>query len=72
MKRLEEHRYFIMEITTIAVLMLHPGWVKTDMGGENAPTSLQESITGMRRVIDEFTWEKSGNVLDFSGQELPW
>jgi NAD(P)-dependent dehydrogenase (short-subunit alcohol dehydrogenase family) len=56
----------------IAVLILHPGWVKTDMGGENAPTSPEESIAGMRKVIDEFTLEKSGTFLNFKGVQQPW
>jgi NAD(P)-dependent dehydrogenase (short-subunit alcohol dehydrogenase family) len=56
----------------IAVLILHPGWVKTDMGGDNAPTSPEESIAGMRRVIEEFTLEKSGSFLNFKGEQQPW
>jgi len=56
----------------IAVLILHPGWVKTDMGGSHAPISSQESITGMRQVIDDFTLEKSGTFLNYKGEELPW
>jgi NAD(P)-dependent dehydrogenase (short-subunit alcohol dehydrogenase family) len=56
----------------IAVLVLHPGWVKTDMGGERAPTSPEESIAGMRRVISGFTLEQSGSFLDYKGELLPW
>lgn len=56
----------------IAVLVLHPGWVKTDMGGDRAPASPQESITGMRRVISDFTLEQSGSFLDYKGDLLPW
>jgi NAD(P)-dependent dehydrogenase (short-subunit alcohol dehydrogenase family) len=56
----------------IAVLILHPGWVRTDMGGPRAPTSVEESISGMRQVIEEFSLAKSGSFLNFKGQELPW
>lgn len=56
----------------IAVLILHPGWVKTDMGGSHAPTSPQESIAGMRSVIEEFSLEKTGSFLNYRGQQLPW
>ncbi len=56
----------------VGVLILHPGWVKTDMGGTNAPTSPEESIAGMRRVIDQFTLEASGRFFNFKGQEQPW
>ncbi|BBA34974.1 csgA protein [Methylocaldum marinum] len=56
----------------IGVLILHPGWVKTDMGGTNAPTSPAESVAGLRRVIDGFSPRDSGHFLDFRGRELPW
>lgn len=56
----------------IGVLILHPGWVKTDMGGANAPTSPAESVAGLRRVIDGFSPRDSGRFLDFRGRELPW
>jgi NAD(P)-dependent dehydrogenase (short-subunit alcohol dehydrogenase family) len=56
----------------IGVLLLHPGWVKTDMGGSNAPTSPKDSIAGMRRVIEAYTPDDSGRFLDFRGTELPW
>ncbi len=56
----------------VGVLILHPGWVKTDMGGENAPTSPKESIAGMRRVIEAFTPADSGKFIDFRGRGAPW
>ncbi|MBS1212268.1 MAG: csgA protein [Proteobacteria bacterium] len=54
------------------VLILHPGWVRTDMGGDEAPTSPTESVAGMRRVIDDFRREETGRFLNFRGEELPW
>ena len=56
----------------IAVLILHPGWVKTDMGGNNAPTSAEESIAGMCNVIAKFDLNQNGKFLNFRGEELPW
>lgn len=56
----------------IGVLILHPGWVRTDMGGTGAPTLPAESIAGMRRLIDAFEPERSGRFLNFRGEELPW
>jgi NAD(P)-dependent dehydrogenase (short-subunit alcohol dehydrogenase family) len=56
----------------VGVLILHPGWVQTDMGGSNAPTSPNESIAGMRRMIEEFSLKNSGRFLDFRGREQPW
>lgn len=56
----------------IGVLILHPGWVKTDMGGEQAPTSVTESVAGMMRVIHDYTPVESGRFFNFKGEELPW
>lgn len=56
----------------ISVLILHPGWVQTDMGGSRAPTSPRESITGMRHVIAQFTLQDSGAFLNYKGESLPW
>jgi NAD(P)-dependent dehydrogenase (short-subunit alcohol dehydrogenase family) len=56
----------------IGVLILHPGWVQTDMGGPRAPTTPEKSIGGMRRIIDEYTPALSGRFLNFDGRELPW
>lgn len=57
----------------IGVLILHPGWVRTDMGGRNALIDAEESVTGMRRQIAEFTPARSGCFVRFdTGQEMPW
>ena len=56
----------------ITVLALHPGWVRTDMGGMDAPVSPEESIAGMRRVIAESGSERSGTLWDYRGDRLPW
>lgn len=56
----------------VGVLILHPGWVKTDMGGDNAPTDAAESIAGMRRLIDGFTSADSGRFVNFRGDTQLW
>ncbi len=56
----------------IGVLILHPGWVKTDMGGPNAEISTEVSIRGMRAVMDKFTLKESGRFIAYDGAELPW
>ncbi|GAC1351502.1 MAG: SDR family oxidoreductase [Polyangiales bacterium] len=53
-------------------VVLNPGWVKTDMGGDQAPTSLSDSVRGMLRVIDSITLEKSGEFFDFRGTSIEW
>ncbi|AAU91440.1 csgA protein [Methylococcus capsulatus str. Bath] len=56
----------------IGVLILNPGWVLTDMGGPEATTTVEQSITGMRRIIDQYTPALSGRFMNFDGRELPW
>jgi len=56
----------------IGVLILHPGWVKTDMGGPNAMIEAQESISGMRAVIADFSLEQTGCFLKYNGQAMAW
>jgi NAD(P)-dependent dehydrogenase (short-subunit alcohol dehydrogenase family) len=56
----------------IIAVPMHPGWVRTDMGGPKAPLSPEESAAGMRRVIAGLTPADSGRFLQWDGQELPW
>jgi len=56
----------------ITVISLHPGWVKTDMGGPNAPVSIYESVKGMMKVIDTTDIGNTGTFLNYDGKELPW
>ena len=56
----------------ISIAMLHPGWVKTDMGGGGAPLQPAESVAGMRRVIEELSAHDKGLFLDYRGKTLPW
>ncbi len=56
----------------ISVAMLHPGWVKTDMGGPGGKIEAPESVSGMRQVIDAMTVENSGRFMNYDGMELPW
>ena len=56
-------------LTTIVV---HPGWVKTDMGGAGAPTEVKESAAGIWKVIQDADHKKSGQFFDFQGNVLHW
>jgi NAD(P)-dependent dehydrogenase (short-subunit alcohol dehydrogenase family) len=51
---------------------LHPGWVQTRMGGQGAPVTPEQSIAGMRKVIDGLTAKDSGEFFDFEGKTVPW
>ncbi|MBF0269378.1 MAG: SDR family oxidoreductase [Alphaproteobacteria bacterium] len=61
-----------LESSGIVSLALHPGWVKTDMGGEAAPLSPGESISGLRKVLGQVTSQHSGKFLSYNGEEIPW
>ncbi len=56
----------------VGVITLHPGWVKTDMGGPNALIEKEHSVSGMRAVLADFCLAQSGHFLKYDGQPLPW
>ena len=56
----------------ITAIVLHPGWVRTDMGGPGAPVSSQESARGIRAVIEGLGPEDHGRFLTWKGEEHPW
>ncbi len=56
----------------IGVLLLHPGWVRTRMGGDQAPLLPPESVRGMRRLLGEFTMDQSGRFVRYDGVDMPW
>lgn len=56
----------------LTAVVLHPGWVQTRMGGANAPVTPEESIAGMRRVIERLTPRESGEFFDYRGERVPW
>ena len=56
----------------LGVLILHPGWVRTDMGGPHALISTQQSVQGMSHLMNNFTMRDSGKFLDYSGNTIPW
>jgi NAD(P)-dependent dehydrogenase (short-subunit alcohol dehydrogenase family) len=56
----------------ITVLILSPGWVRTDMGGKNATLSPEESVAGMIRIIDRITPEQTSSWFNYDGQPVQW
>lgn len=61
-----------MRALGVTTLLLHPGWVQTDMGGPSAPLKPEDSVRGMRRVIDSVGFSASGSFLDYAGKAQPW
>lgn len=61
-----------LELTDANVLALHPGWVRTRMGGDDAAISVDTSADGMVRVIDALDRTTSGSYLAYDGSPIPW
>ncbi|XP_033748213.1 C-factor-like isoform X2 [Pecten maximus] len=57
------------EILAVAV---HPGWVRTDMGGQAASVSPTESVQGMLEVFSTLSEDTSGRLFNYTGEFLPW
>lgn len=56
----------------VTCVVLHPGWVRTDMGGPGATLDVSTSVTGMRRVITKLQKKDNGRFLDHTGAGIPW
>jgi NAD(P)-dependent dehydrogenase (short-subunit alcohol dehydrogenase family) len=56
----------------IAIGLIHPGWVQTDMGGSAAPISPLESATGIVKVIDQLDLDNAGTFWQWDGKVRSW
>lgn len=56
----------------VHAISLHPGWVKTDMGGRNAQLEVEDSCGDMVRLVTALTPDKNGKFLQHDGKELDW
>jgi NAD(P)-dependent dehydrogenase (short-subunit alcohol dehydrogenase family) len=63
---------FDPETDQITVIALHPGWVRTDMGGPEAPLSASASAAGILNVIVALTPQDNGKFYTWEGIEYPW
>lgn len=61
-----------IEFSKLTCLVLHPGWVQTDMGGAAAPVQPQASAQGLVEVILKTQNEHSGRFYDYRGHGLKW
>jgi len=63
---------FDPETHGVTIIAMHPGWVRTDMGGPNAHLSPEESAIGILKVTDQLKPEDNGKFFTWEGIEYPW
>ena len=66
---------FALQFPQVTFVMIHPGWVQTDMGGaagRTADISIEESVAGIYQVFSSLTPANTGTFLDWKGEELPF
>ncbi|QQN73421.1 SDR family NAD(P)-dependent oxidoreductase [Croceicoccus sp. YJ47] len=56
----------------IIIALLHPGWVQTDMGGEQAEITVEESASGIVALADGLSMEDSGEFFKWNGEKHAW
>lgn len=56
----------------ILVACMHPGWVKTDMGGSNAPMDIDSSVQNMVKTVLGLSEKDNGTFIRNDGTILPW
>jgi NAD(P)-dependent dehydrogenase (short-subunit alcohol dehydrogenase family) len=56
----------------MTLITMNPGWVKTDMGGAQAPTSVAQSVSGMLSVIEKTKPSESGSFQSYDGRKMGW
>jgi len=56
----------------VICMALHPGWVRTDMGGAGADLDVVEAVASLRRVVAAANASHNGKFLNYNGEQLPW
>ena len=56
----------------ISAISLHPGWVRTEMGGPNGEIDVNESVAGLKQVLTGAGLAQSGQFFNFDGAVIPW
>lgn len=64
--------HFILKDVGVRTVTLDPGWVKTDMGGKDAPLEPKDVCAGIIRVLENLTPEQSGSYISWEGKTVPW
>lgn len=61
-----------LEPLGIGILLVHPGWVRTRMGGSEGTFSVEESVNNMRKLIEGFRPADSARFYRYDGSIIPW
>ncbi|MGH6951218.1 MAG: SDR family oxidoreductase [Vitreimonas sp.] len=56
----------------VIAVLLHPGWVRTRMGGPSGRIGVEECVEAQQRLLDTLTSGQSGRFFNYDGRELPW
>lgn len=56
----------------ILVTCLHPGWVRTALGGNNAPMNIDTSVNNILNTLNSLTENHTGYFVQYDGKILPW
>jgi NAD(P)-dependent dehydrogenase (short-subunit alcohol dehydrogenase family) len=56
----------------ISAVVMHPGWVRTDMGGENADISVDESVSSIFSFVEGMSSSDHGRFVTWEGSDHPW
>ncbi|XP_054290185.1 C-factor-like [Macrosteles quadrilineatus] len=63
---------FDLKPDNILAVSIHPGWVKTDMGGPQAPLALDTAIPALVQLLKELGPQHNGGFYQYDGKQLPW
>ncbi|XP_049786928.1 C-factor [Schistocerca cancellata] len=63
---------FDLAADNILVVSMHPGWVKTDMGGTNAPLTVEQSVGNIVETLLKLDKSHNGCFIQYDGKQLPW
>ena len=66
------NKSFSIDHPHVAAIVVHPGWVKTEMGGAQALLEASDSAAGILKLAEELTLSATGKFFDYRGRELPW
>ena len=61
-----------VKASQVSVLLFHPGWVQTDMGGGGADITPAQSAAGLIRTIDASGMAETNSFRDYKGEAIAW